>query len=100
MLKHPAFVKRMKQISTGVSIHGISKGNLLKENIFLPPIQEQQAIASVMFAADSEIEAIEQKLVLLKDQKKFLLNNLVTGTLRLPQFRSGGVSPSTNGDHT
>ena len=52
----------------------------------LPPLDEQQAIAGVLSAADSEIEALEKKLALWKDQKKFLLNNLVTGTIRLPQF--------------
>jgi type I restriction enzyme S subunit len=100
LLKHPAFAKRLKQISTGVSVHGISKGNLLKEKISLPPLHEQQAIASLLSAADSEIEAMERKLVILKDQKKFLLNNLVTGTIRLPKFRGRTKNTDTNGDHT
>jgi len=100
LLKHPAFAKRMKQISTGVSVHGISKGNLLKEKISLPPLHEQQAIACVLSAADSEIEAMERKLVILKDQKKFLLNNLVTGTIRLPQFRGGPFNPDSYGENT
>lgn len=99
LLKHPAFTKRMKQISTGVSVHGLSKGNLSKENISLPPLHEQQAIASVLSAADSEIVALERKLAQLKDQKKFLLNNLVTGTIRLPQFKSGIKNTGADGDH-
>ena len=40
----------------------------------------------MLTAADGEIEALEKKLALWKDQKKFLLNNLVTGTFRLPEF--------------
>jgi len=100
LLKHPAFAKRMKQISNGVSVHGISKGNLLKEKISLPPLHEQQAIAAVLSAADSEIEAMEIKLAILKDQKKFLLKNLVTGTIRLPQFKDGTASNSTDGENT
>jgi type I restriction enzyme S subunit len=52
----------------------------------LPPLAEQQAIAKVLSAADSEIEALVKKLALWKEQKKHLLNNLVTGTIRLPQF--------------
>jgi type I restriction enzyme S subunit len=60
---------------------------LLKESDFrLPPLEEQRAIAEVLSAADGEIEALEKKLALWKDQKKFLLNNLVTGTVRLPAF--------------
>lgn len=53
----------------------------------LPSIDEQQAIAEMLAAADGEIEVLERKLALWKDQKKFLLNNLVTGTIRLPEFR-------------
>jgi len=53
----------------------------------LPPLEEQQAIAEVLRAADGEIDALEKKLVLWKDQKKYLLNNLVTGSIRLPEFR-------------
>lgn len=52
----------------------------------LPPIDEQQAIAGVLSAADREIESLEKKLALWKEQKKYLLNNLVTGTIRLPEF--------------
>jgi len=48
--------------------------------------EEQRAIAEVLAAADRELEALERKLALWKNQKKFLLNNLVTGTVRLPAF--------------
>jgi len=57
--------------------------------ILLPPLPEQKAIASVLSAADAEISALEKKVVILRDQKKFLLNNLVTGTIRLPEFCGG-----------
>ncbi|MFH1883488.1 MAG: restriction endonuclease subunit S [Planctomycetota bacterium] len=65
----------------------------------IAPMKEQKAIAAVLSAADGEIEALERKLVILKDQKKFLLNNLVTGTIRLPQFRGGTTNTGADGDH-
>lgn len=37
-----------------------------------------------------DIAALQSKLALLKDQKRFLLNNLVTGTIRLPEFAGPG----------
>ncbi|MCG2726247.1 MAG: hypothetical protein L6420_08370 [Elusimicrobia bacterium] len=54
----------------------------------VPEYEEQQAIATVLSKADDEIKSLEQKLSVLKDQKKFLLNNMVTGTIRLPRFVS------------
>lgn len=59
-------------------------------NIPFPKLEEQRAIAEILSAADAEIEALERKLALFKKQKRFLLNNLVTGTIRLPQFRRKG----------
>lgn len=55
--------------------------------VHLPPLDEQRAIASVLSTADGEIDALGRKLAGLKDQKRYLLNNLVTGTIRLPEFR-------------
>ena len=69
------------------ALPSINQSQIGTEHLILPPLKEQQAIAEVLSAADGEIEAMEKKLSLWKDQKKFLLNNLVTGTIRLPEFR-------------
>lgn len=50
----------------------------------LPPtIQEQKAIAEVLTKADEEIKLLEQKLMELKEQKKGLMQQLLTGKKRL-----------------
>lgn len=54
-------------------------------NTCLPAKDEQDAIASVVSNIDKEINLITKKLTLLKDQKKYLLNNLVTGAIRTPE---------------
>ncbi|MFH2000412.1 MAG: restriction endonuclease subunit S [Planctomycetota bacterium] len=77
----------------------LNKSELISIKLSYPFIKEQKAIASVLSAADGEIEALERKLAILKDQKKFLLNNLVTGTIRLPQFRGGTTHTGADGDH-
>jgi len=86
MFSEYALAKELKRICTGVSVYSISKTNLVKVELSLPPVEEQQAIAAVLAAADGEIEVLERKLGSWRDQKKYLLNNLVTGTIRLPQF--------------
>lgn len=47
--------------------------------------EEQRAIASILSTAEEEIEILERKLKALQDQKKYLLNNLITGMIRIPE---------------
>jgi len=54
-----------------------------KIKIFLPPIEEQTAIAAVLQAADKEIQLLKAKAEQLKEQKKGLMQQLLTGKKRL-----------------
>lgn len=56
-----------------------------KQTKFLCPIdtKEQQKIASVLTAADKEIELLQTKLAHLKDEKKALMQQLLTGKRRV-----------------
>ncbi|MDV6253054.1 restriction endonuclease subunit S [Vibrio sp. EA2] len=58
---------------------GMVKGFTIK----LPTIVEQQKIASVLTAADKEIEALEAKLAHFKQEKKALMQQLLTGKCRV-----------------
>ncbi|MBX3630762.1 MAG: restriction endonuclease subunit S [Nitrosomonas sp.] len=49
----------------------------------LPSTEEQQKIASVLSAADKEIEILEQKLGCLRQEKKALMQQLLTGKRRV-----------------
>ncbi|WP_231879369.1 restriction endonuclease subunit S, partial [Methylomonas koyamae] len=51
--------------------------------IVLPPLPEQQKIASVLTAADTEIETHQKQLSALKQQKKGLMQQLLTGKKRV-----------------
>lgn len=55
--------------------------NALKINV--PPLAEQNKIATVLSAADREIKTIQQKLDLLKQEKKALMQQLLTGKQRV-----------------
>lgn len=58
--------------------------NAKKTKILCPPtIEEQQKIAAVLSAADSEITTLEKKLSCLKDEKKALMQQLLTGKRRV-----------------
>ena len=49
----------------------------------LPPLKEQQKISAVLSAADAEITTLEKKLACLKDEKKALMQQLLTGKRRV-----------------
>ena len=57
---------------------------LLREKFLpLPPLSEQQKIAEILSAVDEKIEAEENKKKSLEDLFKTLLNNLMTGKIRV-----------------
>ena len=64
----------------------IKLGMLQEFEIKIPKdLDEQKAIAGVLIVVDQEITKLEKKLSIIKDQKKYLLNNLITGVIRTPE---------------
>jgi type I restriction enzyme S subunit len=61
----------------------LSKKELNKLKITIPPYQEQTAIAQVLNAADKEITLLNNQLEQLKAQKRGLMQQLLTGKKRL-----------------
>ncbi|MBY8262273.1 restriction endonuclease subunit S [Vibrio fluvialis] len=60
-------------------MNGVMKTVLFR----MPLLSEQQKIASVLTAADKEIELLQAKLAHLKDEKKALMQQLLTGKRRV-----------------
>jgi len=62
----------------------LSEKQFLEIPIRLPnTIEEQTAIAEVLQTADKEIELLKAKAEKLKEQKKGLMQQLLTGRMRL-----------------
>lgn len=73
-------------INSGVRNNGLlnlNASDFFKLPIDLPPLAEQAAIGSVLRDADIEIKKLEDKLMLIKQQKKSLMQKLLTGQLRV-----------------
>ena len=70
-------------LATGATRFGLSVGGIGKAHFKLPAIDEQQKIASVLSAADREIEVLQQELDNLKQQKRALMQQLLTGKRRV-----------------
>jgi type I restriction enzyme S subunit len=80
----PAVKKAFDRLATGMKVYGISKNNLIVVPVPLPPKQEQTAIATILSDMDSELAALEQKLAKARDLKQGMMQQLLTGRIRLP----------------
>ncbi|MBO0181288.1 restriction endonuclease subunit S [Vibrio parahaemolyticus] len=72
-----------KEKAPGGTIKTITKQVLSNFTIKVPTHYEQQKIASVLTAADKEIELLGTKLAHLKQEKKALMQQLLTGKRRV-----------------
>lgn len=70
-------------LATGATRFGLSIGGINKAHFTLPQLEEQQKIAAVLTNSDKEIEALYQQLADLKQEKKALMQQLLTGKRRV-----------------
>jgi len=80
--------KLMASLAQGSTRYNISKTALLSVDFLIPELSEQQAIAEVLSDMDAEITALEQRLEKTKAIKQGMMQQLLTGRIRL-------VEPST-----
>lgn len=59
--------------------------NLRRIKIYAPSIEEQTSISNILITTDKEIQILQHKLKNFQEQKNYLLNNLITGTIRTPE---------------
>ncbi|MBE6679528.1 MAG: hypothetical protein E7598_03300 [Ruminococcaceae bacterium] len=76
--------KDIRDFITSGTRSKLNKAELLKITISVPPTTEEQtAIASILSDMDSEIEALEQKLAKTRQLKQGMMQQLLTGKIRL-----------------
>ncbi len=84
ILNAKKILSQLRNIATGTtSVAAIYTRDLLKIQIPLPPHSEQTHIATILSDMDSEIEALEKKLAKYQQLKQGLMQNLLTGKIRL-----------------
>lgn len=76
--------QELRSMSTGDGGRGGLNLSILRAiRLQLPSISEQKKIASVLTKADKEIEVLQQQLSDLKQEKKALMQQLLTGKRRV-----------------
>lgn len=77
---------------------GINSVQLQSINIKLPSLPEQTRIATILSDMDAEIDSLEQKLIKARQIKQGMMQQLLTGSIRLintKPFQPSSLQPET-----
>jgi type I restriction enzyme S subunit len=77
--------KRYEEAANGL-IPGISRSDVLDTPLAIPPLIEQQKISQILSTWDKAIEKLEALIAAKQKRKKALMQQLLTGKIRLPWF--------------
>lgn len=86
------FKNQIRRQATGSAQLNFGPSHVGKCFVVIPSIEEQQKIAAVLSAADAETSTLEKKLACLKDEKKALMQQLLTGKRRVKVEAEEAVS--------
>ncbi len=75
--------KSLRRKANGTAQLGLSKKDVESQKMVIPPINEQRKIANILNSFDVEIEHLKNYLEKLKQQKKGLMQKLLTGKIRV-----------------
>jgi type I restriction enzyme S subunit len=75
--------KLFYSMAQGATRYNLSKSNFNKMEITLPKPEEQTHISTILFDMDAEITALETKLEKYRKVKLGMMQNLLTGKIRL-----------------
>ena len=77
------FYQKISSLAASSTMPALKFSDLKQFKIKLPNIIEQHKITSLLNNADKEIELLEQQLADLKQEKKALMQQLLTGKRRV-----------------
>ncbi|MBI0427292.1 restriction endonuclease subunit S [Psychrobacter sp. NG27] len=83
LLKLPKVQHEILIDAVGGAQPNISNKDIERIKVSIPPIKEQQKVATVLTNADKEIELLEQQLADFQQEKKALMQVLLTGKKRV-----------------
>lgn len=88
MMQLPHFKRLFYLMSDGVHIEKLlfKTQDWMRRSLAMPPLEEQKKIAKILTTQDKVIELKEKRLTEKQRQKKYLMQQLLTGKKRLPGY--------------
>ncbi len=85
---------KLKRLDSSTGVPGLNRNDVYELKVPLPPLQEQRRIAEILTAADQRIEKEEAYRDKLLQLKKGLMQDLLTGKVRVKDgsFQMAGQS--------
>jgi len=84
-----ALAQRQIDLNTiGQAVTGINIGEVRRLVVPAPPVPEQEKIAAILSMWDRAIELTEKLIAAKQKRRQALMQQLLTGKMRLPQFAS------------
>lgn len=78
-----SFTRYLRILQQGGTRQSLNFDKLCNVEVKLPALNEQNAIANILFKANQEIELLQQQLKLLTLEKKAMMQLLLTGIIRV-----------------
>ena len=88
----PKFVKwflewfNLARFDAATSVPTLNRNIVHKQRIAFPPLPEQRAIAAILSTWDEAITLTERLIAALQERKRGLMQRLLTGEVRFPEF--------------
>ncbi len=93
MLLVPSVRHQFISKANGITRFGLTQDTIHGINLQLPSTEEQRRISAVLQACDHEIQLLQKKLAALQQQKKGLMQRLLTGQVRVPPVQPVAFVP-------
>lgn len=95
-LQHiPAFKSHLEKLAAGTKVYATNRSHISSAELLLPSVQEQSAIAAVLSDMDAEIEALERRRDKVKQIKQGMMQQLLTGRIRLVKPQASAAPADT-----
>lgn len=82
----PVYQARLWALAGSTGQPALSMANIRRSKVWLPPLPEQRKIAEILSTWDRAIETAEALLATARTQKRALMQTLLTGKRRFPEF--------------
>jgi type I restriction enzyme S subunit len=79
----PDFRSHLRKLAAGTKVYATNRRHVSSAEVSIPNKNEQTAIATVLTEIDAEIETIESKLSKAREIKQGMMQELLTGRIRL-----------------